>query len=101
MAIASLELDNLNLFDLNDEESAAVNGGVAIGVATALGTTTAIAVQGLLDPNSTSRDILRRQLDSIGSIALNNGLQFVVPIILGASAIVPGALTLASLGKSK
>lgn len=89
------------MFDLNEEESAAVNGGVAVAVATALATTTTIAVQGLTDPNSTARDILRKQLDSIGNIALSSGLQFAIPIILGASALVPGAATVASLGKPK
>ena len=50
MTIASLELENLNLSDLNDKESAAVNGGVATAVGLALLTTTRTAQEGLADP---------------------------------------------------
>lgn len=99
MTIASLELDNLTLFDLNEEESAAVNGGVAVAVGLALATTTRTAQEGLADPNSTSRDILQRQLNDIGYGALGGALSYLIPVILGASA--PVSVTIASLGKSE
>lgn len=98
MTIASLELDNLNLFEINDEESAAVNGGVAAAVAGALVVSYEVAARGLADPNSNSRDILREQLNRLGFGALGGALTYIAPAIVAGGPISVGA---ASLGKSK
>ncbi len=98
MTIASLELDNLNLFDLNNEESAAVNGGVAVGLTTALGVSLDVAYEGAKNPKSTARQILQDQIIKSGIYAGTGALAGVALAILGVN---PVFIAGASLGKSK
>lgn len=87
------------MFDLNDQESGAVNGGVTVAVATALKTTTEIAQEGLKNPNLTAREILQKQVDAFGDAAFNGAIAYLIPVILGFST--PVSVTVGSLGKSK
>ncbi|NJM22507.1 MAG: hypothetical protein HC874_06800 [Richelia sp. SL_2_1] len=96
MAIASLELDNLNLVDLNDEESAAVNGGLVGALISVLGVTVPIAVQGLNDPNSNARQILIDQIIQAGPAAAIGVIGAAAGAIIAG---VPLTATAASLGK--
>lgn len=98
MTIASLELDNLNLFNLNDEESAAVNGGVALALAAAIPATLAVAVEGLRNPDSTAREIITDQIIAAGIFGGGGALGAVASAILAGGPVTVSA---ASLGKSE
>ena len=98
MAITSLELDNLNLFNLNDEESASVNGGLVGAIVGALGVSIPVANEGLTNPRSKARDILIRQIGSIGLAGAIGALGTVALTIVTGGTVTA---TAASLGKPK
>lgn len=98
MTIASLELENLNLIEINDEESAAVNGGLVGAIISTLGVTVPIAVLGLNDPNSDARQILIDQILVAGPAAAIGILGAAASAILAG---IPLTATAASLGKPK
>jgi hypothetical protein len=90
--IATSMQPNSNLIELNDEELEVVSGGLVGALIGALGVTTDIAIEGLLNPASRARDILINQIVRGGAGAvIGVGAAAAAAILAGGPLTVTAA----------
>lgn len=95
--VATLTKESSNLIELNEGELEVVSGGLVGALIGALGVTTDIAIEGLIDPASRARDTLINQIARGGVAAvIGVGAAAAGAIIAG----VPLTATAASLSDS-